>query len=366
MAPYDDDEVRWKAVKERDRDAAHEFYYGVRTTGVYCVPGCASRLPRRENAVFFDTAEAAEAAGFRACKRCRPDDPAHAHIPLKRIMAACRTLERAVERGERPPGVAELARDTDMSSSRFGRLFSKLVGIGPKEYVQALRDAGVREALASGTPVTRALFDAGYSSASRFYERAEGVLGMRPARYRKGGKGLSIRYVVTESQLGLVLAAFTGKGVCAIELGDTPEELAASLRARFPGAVVKECEPQLDEQVREIVSLIRTPGKGLSLPLDIRGTAFQQRVWRALRDIPAGETRTYSQVAESLGEPGSVRAVASACARNPLAVAVPCHRVVRKDGSLAGYRWGLERKRALLEAERHGRPGEEGDEPDQS
>lgn len=347
MTRYATDDARWQAVIDRDTEAAHVFYYGVTTTGVFCVPGCASRRPNRANVRFFDTPEQAVADGFRPCKRCRPDDPAHAGIHSERIIAACRTIEQAGE----PVSVPTLAASAGLSPSRFRHLFTRHVGVSPKVYAQAVRDHRVRAALEAGIPVTRAIFDAGYGSASRFYERSEAVLGMGAATYRKGGQGMEIRYACAESHLGPVLAAFTENGVCSIEFGESKEGLVRALAERFPLAELRDGGPHLQKEVSEIVAFIRTPAKGLSLPLDIQGTAFQQRVWKALRAIPAGETRTYSQVAESLGMPGSVRAVASACAKNGIAVAVPCHRVVRKDGGLAGYRWGVERKQALLDAE---------------
>lgn len=341
-------DARWRAVLDRDRSAARRFCYAVVTTGVYCLPGCPSRRPNRDNVRFFDTAADAEAAGFRPCRRCRPDDPTHAHMDSERIVAACRTIERA----EQPVPLDELAAAAGLSPSHFQRLFTDRVGVSPKVYAQAVRDARVREALERGVPVTRAVFDAGYGSASRFYERSGQVLGMPPKAYGKGGKGLTIRYAVGESFLGPILCAFTERGVCAIEFGENPAVLAATLRDRFPAARIEEGSAELADGVAEVAAFIKTPDRGLDLPLDIQGTAFQQRVWRALRDIPPGETRTYSDVARAVGKPKAVRAVAAACAANRLAVAVPCHRVVRKSGELAGYHWGLEKKRALLDNER--------------
>ena len=346
--PYATESDRWQAVKERDKDAAHTFYYAVKTTGIYCVPGCSSRLPKRENVEFFETTDQAVGAGFRACKRCRPDDPAHAGILSNRIVHACRTIEQA----ETIPSLTSLARACGLSPSHFQRLFTEHVGVSPKVYGQAIRESRVRAALGQGTSVTQAIFDAGYGAASRFYEQSDAVIGMTARKYRKGGAGLDIRYACGESYLGLILAAFTDRGVCSIEFGDSEEQLVDSLSARFPEADLRHGGVHLRDQLAEIVSFIRSPATGLALPLDIQGTAFQQRVWKELQKIPAGETRTYSEVAQALGVPGSVRAVASACARNRLAVVVPCHRVLRKGGLLAGYHWGLERKAALLENEK--------------
>lgn len=348
MTAYDTDEARWQAVKDRDPHAVGSFLYAVKTTGIFCVPGCASRRPRRENVLFYDTTVEAKADGFRPCKRCRPDDPAHADIRSDRMVAACRAIEQADE----SPALADLAAEAGLSPSHFQRLFTEHVGVSPKIYAQAVRDAKVRAALEAGAPVTRAIFDAGYGSASRFYERAKSRLGMDAATYRKGGQGMDIRYAYAESHLGPILAGFTENGVCSIEFGDDRDSLVRSLRDRFPQAALRDGGPHLHEQVAEIVDFLKTPKNGLSLPLDIQGTAFQQRVWKALQAIPAGQTRTYSQVAESLGMPDAVRAVASACASNRIAVAVPCHRVIRKDGQLAGYHWGLDRKKALLDSEK--------------
>lgn len=344
---YASDAQRWEAVQNKDAQAAHAFYYAVKTTGIFCIAGCASRLPNRENTEFFDTSKDAVSAGYRPCKRCRPDDPAHTHIDNDRIVTACRIIERT----EEPPSLEILATSAGLSPSHFQRVFTAHVGVSPKTYAQAVRDEKVRAALAAGTPVTRAIFDAGYGAASRFYERSEDVLGMPPKSYKQGGQGEIIYYGMAASELGNVMAAFTHKGICSIEFGESTDELVASLLARFPNADIVPGGPPLNQTMADIIAFIDSPKKGLSLPLDIRGTAFQQRVWKELQRIPAGETRTYTQVAEALNAPGSVRAVASACARNRLAVIIPCHRVVRKNGDLAGYYWGLGRKKALLDRE---------------
>ncbi|WP_207260658.1 bifunctional DNA-binding transcriptional regulator/O6-methylguanine-DNA methyltransferase Ada [Desulfovibrio sp. Huiquan2017] len=352
MTRYTDRDARLRAVLQRDREAADAFRYAVRTTGVYCRPGCPSRTPRPENIEFFDTPSQAETAGYRPCKRCRPDDPVHRDIDSDRVVQACRAMERTLDEGGEPPSLGDLARNAGLSPAHFQRLFKARAGVSPKEYALALRDDRVRAALTRGLSVTEAIFEAGFGSASRFYERAERTLGMSPSVYRKGGRGLVIRHAVAESFLGPILAGVTDRGVCAIEFGETAEALVQALRDRFPEAELRDARTELTPLLAEVADFIGCPGQGLDLPLDILGTAFQQRVWRELARIPAGETRTYADVARALGQPKGARAVAAACAANPLAVAVPCHRVLRKSGELAGYRWGVERKQALLDRER--------------
>jgi AraC family transcriptional regulator of adaptative response/methylated-DNA-[protein]-cysteine methyltransferase len=304
---------------------------------------------------FFDTPALAERAGFRPCKRCRPGDPTHRDIASDRVAAACRAIEQALADGDPSPSLETLARNAGLSPSHFQRLFKSRAGLTPKEYALAVRDERVRSALARGESVTEAIYAAGFGAPSRFYEHAEQILGMAPATYRKGGKGLTISFATADSFLGLVLAGFTDQGVCAIEFGDGREDLVDALRERFPEADLHDAQDELAPLLREVAAFVRSPDQGLDLPLDIRGTVFQQRVWQELTRIPSGETRTYGDVARALGSPKAVRAVAAACAANPLAVAVPCHRVLRKSGELAGYRWGLDRKRRLLETEREGK-----------
>ncbi len=347
MKQYTTDSQRWQAVKDKDKNATPAFYYAVKTTGIYCVPGCASRRPKQENVEYFESTSLAVSAGYRACKRCRPDDPAHAGIDSDRVVTVCRIIEQA----EEPPSLDDLATTVNLSPSHFQRLFTEHVGVSPKVYAQAIRDAKVRLALETDQPVTQAIFDAGYGSSSRFYERSGKVLGMTAKAYKKGGAHMLIQYAVAESFLGLIMAGFTDRGICSIEFGETEDELVQALFERFPNAEIIPGDSLLEAHMAQVVSFIKSPQKGLSLPLDIQGTAFQQRVWDELQNIPAGETRTYSQVAEALNIPGSVRAVASACARNKIAVVIPCHRVLRKGGGLGGYYWGLERKSALLENE---------------
>ncbi|MGE4195353.1 MAG: bifunctional DNA-binding transcriptional regulator/O6-methylguanine-DNA methyltransferase Ada [Pseudodesulfovibrio sp.] len=350
MTRYDTPQTRLRAVLDRDSNAAGRFCYAVRTTGIYCLPGCPSRAPRPENVEFFETPAQAEQAGYRPCKRCRPDDPAHRDLASARVVEACRALELGAEHGELP-SLETLAHRAGLSPSHFQRLFKARTGLSPREYGQAVRDHRVRAALEDGAPVTEAIFEAGFGSSSRFYERADRILGMPAATYRKGGETLTMRYAVAPCFLGFVLAAFTDRGVCAIELGDTPEALAASLRDRFPKAELMEAGDELAPLLAEIAAFVRHPDQGLDLPLDIIGTAFQQRVWNELAKVPHGRTTTYSDLARAVNAPKAARAVAAACAANPLAVAIPCHRVLRKSGQLAGYRWGLSRKQALLDNE---------------
>ncbi len=343
---YPDDAARWRAVRDRDRAARGVFVYAVATTGVYCAPGCASRRPRPENVRFFPTPAAAEAAGFRPCQRCRPDDAASDPGPAV-VRAACRTLEQAPE----PPRAADLARAAGVSVRRLQRLFREHLGVTPRDYAARVRQERAAAALRQGGGVLDAAFGAGFGAGSRFYEQAPAFLGMLPATFRAGGPGETIAFATAATTLGTVLAAATERGLCAIALGDGPAELEADLRRRFPQARLVPAGPEAAAVLARVAALVETPAQGLDLPLDIRGTAFQRRVWEELRRIPAGETTTYARLAADLGRPGAARAVARACAANPLALAVPCHRVVRGDGSLAGYFWGLSRKRALLERE---------------
>ncbi|MFO7168504.1 MAG: bifunctional DNA-binding transcriptional regulator/O6-methylguanine-DNA methyltransferase Ada [Chloroflexota bacterium] len=338
--------ARWEAILRRDREADGAFVYGVRTTGVYCRPWCPSRRPNRANVQLFDTPSDAERAGFRPCKRCGSRGPgAAAHADA--ILRACRQIEAA----EKPPALRELAAGAGLSPYHFQRLFKELVGVTPKQYALGHRSRRVRDRLLRDATVTDALHNAGYESSSRFYAAEGAELGMTPSAYRGGGAGVQIRYAVAPCSLGWVLVAATERGVAAIEFGDGPEELAQQLRARFPQAELREADAGFNEWVAQVLAFVEAPRGELRVPLDIQGTAFQRRVWEALRAIPAGTTASYAQVAERIGRPTAARAVAQACAANPLAVAVPCHRVVRGDGELGGYRWGLARKQALLARE---------------
>ena len=346
-AVFDDETARWLAVVNRDRKADGHFFYLVRTTGVYCRPSCASRRARREHVRFHRTGADAERAGFRPCKRCRPGEPALAQQRAVVVATACRVIERA----ETPPSLDVLAGAAGMSRFHFHRVFKSLTGVTPKGYAAAHRARRVREELARRSTVTEAIYGAGFNSSGRFYATTSGVLGMTPTSFRSGGTGTSMHFAVGECSLGSILVAATDKGVCAIFLGDDPDALLRELQDRFPRAQLVGGDSDFERTVARVVGLVETPALGLDLPLDVRGTAFQQRVWEALCDIPAGSTASYTDIARRVGAPRAVRGVAQACAANPVAVAIPCHRVVRSDGALAGYRWGVERKRALLERE---------------
>jgi len=338
---------RWAAVLARDPKADGTFFYSVRTTGVFCRPSCPSRHARPENVSFHRTLAEAEAAGFRPCRRCRPDQPSLAEQHAATVARICRLIETA----EEVPGLEKLARTAGLSPYHFHRVFKSLTGLTPRAYAHAHRARRTREQLGRGSSVTAAAFDAGFNSSGRFYEAAQQMLGMQPGRYRAGGTDTEIQFAIGECSLGSILVAQTPRGVCAILLGDDPELLLRDLQDRFPRATLKGGDRKFERRVAQVVGFVEAPALGLDLPLDIRGTAFQQRVWQALRKIPAGSTRSYSDIAKKIGAPKSVRAVAQACGANALAVAIPCHRVVRSDGNLSGYRWGIDRKRALLARE---------------
>jgi AraC family transcriptional regulator, regulatory protein of adaptative response / methylated-DNA-[protein]-cysteine methyltransferase len=338
---------RWAAVLARDAGQDGKFLFAVRTTGVYCRPSCASRRARPENVVFYDTAEAAERAGFRPCKRCNPRRASPAEQRAAIVARACRFIETADEL----PQLATLARQAGLSAFHFHRLFKATTGLTPRAYALAQRARRVRRELRRGGSVTRAMFDAGFNSSGRFYASAGELLGMTPGQFRAGGVDNDIRYTLRQCSLGSLLVARSTRGICAIQLGSDPGELVRELRARFPQARFQDAEPQFERWVRDVVRLVDAPALGLKLPLDVRGTVFQQRVWEALRQIPAGATASYAEIARRIGAPRATRAVAQACAANTLAVAIPCHRVTRSDGTLAGYRWGAARKRQLLRRE---------------
>jgi AraC family transcriptional regulator of adaptative response/methylated-DNA-[protein]-cysteine methyltransferase len=338
---------RWHAIVARDGQADGAFVYSVRTTGVYCRPSCAARSPRPENVAFHASAADARRAGFRACLRCRPDDEASATRQAEMVAALCRYIETADDE----PSLDQLAQRAGLSSSHLHRTFKAVTGLTPKAFAQAHRARRMRAALASADTVTDAIYGAGYNSGGRFYAQADRVLGMTPTTYRAGGAETEIRFAVGECSLGAILVAASTRGVCAILIGDDPDALARELQDRFPTAALVGGDAAFERLVAQVVGLVEAPARGLDLPLDVRGTAFQQRVWQALRDIPVGQTSSYADIADRIGAPNSVRAVAQACAANALAVAIPCHRVVRRDGGLSGYRWGVERKRALLQRE---------------
>jgi AraC family transcriptional regulator of adaptative response/methylated-DNA-[protein]-cysteine methyltransferase len=336
---------RWEAVSAREPDADGAFFYGVRTTGVFCRPSCASRQPRRENVDFFATVDAARAAGFRDCKRCQPGG-----LPreLEIVKRACAALDADPQQRLT---LAQLSNAVHVSPFHLQRLFKRVVGVSPRQYQAAQRGAALRDALQRGTDVTRATVDAGFGSPSRMYETTPTELGMAPSAYRRKGAGLTVHYTCAPTALGFVLVAATAKGICKIGFGDDAGLLASELRSEFANAELVEDATRLAPFIAQVEAYLHGTRQRFDLPLDIATTAFRQRVWDALRRIPYGETRSYSEVAASVGSPRAVRAVASACASNPVALAIPCHRVVQKGGALAGYRWGLPRKAALLDAE---------------
>jgi AraC family transcriptional regulator of adaptative response/methylated-DNA-[protein]-cysteine methyltransferase len=341
------DDPRWARVVARDRTADGQFWYSVMTTGVYCRPSCPSRTANPQNVQLHDTLEAAKATGFRPCKRCNPEGPSIDRENAVIVAKACRLIEQS----EEEPSLTELADAVGRSASYFHRVFKAATGLTPKDYAAAHRAAKVREGLASGHTVTEAIYDAGFNSSGRFYEKSTDMLGMTPTQYRSGGANEDIRFAVGQCSLGAILVASSKKGVASILLGSDPGELVRNLQDRFPKAKLIGADSDYEALVARVVGFVEAPGLGLDLPLDVRGTAFQQRVWQALQEIPAGQTVSYAEIARRIGAPKAVRAVAGACAANKLAVAIPCHRVVRNDGSLSGYAWGVERKRALLDRE---------------
>jgi len=341
------DDPRWKQVLAKDTKADGQFFYSVKTTGVYCRPSCGTRPARPENVDFYLTIEAAETAGFRACKRCKSNQPSLLEVNAVKVAKVCRLIETS----ETMPKLAELARYAELSAFHFHRIFKLITGLTPKEYASAHRSQALRQSLDAKMKVTGAIYEAGYGSNSRFYASSTKTLGMKPLEYIKGGANTEIHFALAECLLGSILVATSDKGVCAISIGHDPEALLRELQDRFPRSDLIGGDAAFESLVAKVVGFIEAPKIGLELPLDIQGTAFQQRVWQALREIPCGETATYSDIANKIGMPKAVRAVASACAANTLAVAIPCHRVIRQDGSLSGYRWGIERKKALLEIE---------------
>ncbi|MEW7314124.1 bifunctional DNA-binding transcriptional regulator/O6-methylguanine-DNA methyltransferase Ada [Buttiauxella gaviniae] len=341
------DESRWQAVETRDSRADGQFIFAVKTTGICCRPSCSARHPLRKNVLFFKTLAAAIDAGFRPCKRCQPDKLVPEQQRIDRITQACRLIESSSE----PIVLARLAAQVAMSPFHFHRLFKQVTGLTPHAWQKALRAKRLREQLTQGDLVTRAIFDAGYQSGSNFYQQANEVLGMTAKQYRQGGERTVIQFVTGSCWLGEFLVARSERGICAILLGNDAQELGHELETLFPHSSLMTGDEQFAQSVAQVVSFLEHPCEHFSLPLDIQGTAFQQQVWQALRDIPAGQTASYSDIAQRIGKPQAVRAVAGACAANKLAVIIPCHRVVRNDGAISGYRWGVERKRQLLEIE---------------
>jgi AraC family transcriptional regulator, regulatory protein of adaptative response / methylated-DNA-[protein]-cysteine methyltransferase len=340
---------RWPSIVARDASADGKFYYAVATTGVYCRPSCAARLARPENVQFFEACQAAEKAGYRPCKRCKPDQSSIGAENAKKIAKACRLIDKS----EEVPSLAVLAKHVDMSVYHFHRKFKTITGLTPNDYAAAHRGQRLRSSLERSNTVTNAIYEAGFNSSSRFYENTNNVLGMTPSQFRAGGTDTEIFFAIAECSLGSILVAQSKKGVCSILIGDDPIAPVRDLQDQFPKANLIGDEPGYEAVVAKVVGMIEHPGVGLDLPLDIRGTAFQQRVWKALQQIPPGSTATYTDIAKKIGMPKAVRAVAQACASNVLAVAIPCHRVIRTDGTQSGYRWGVERKSALLEREAH-------------
>jgi len=341
------DEDQWRAVITRDKKADGKFFYSVKSTGIYCRPGCPARLARREQIQFHATAAEAEQAGFRACKRCRPNESGLKSRLAEAVATACRLITVSDE----APDLETLSRAVRLSPSHLHRAFKSLMGLTPKAYALAHRAERTRQELRRSPSVTSAIYGAGFNSNSRFYATSSKMLGMKPAAFRAGGTGARIQFAVGQCSLGSILVAATPQGICYIMLGDDPNELVKNLRDRFPRAELFPGNHEFEETVAAVVSFVERPAAGLDLPLDVQGTAFQQRVWQKLCEIPFGKTSTYADVAKAIGRPKATRAVAQACGANPIAVAIPCHRVVRSDGSLSGYRWGVERKAKLLERE---------------
>ena len=341
------DDPRWARVLARDKTADGHFWYSVSTTGVYCRPSCPSRTANPTNVQLHDSLASAKATGFRPCRRCNPDGPSVEAENATLVAKACRIIETS----EEEPSLEDLAEAVGMSSGYFHRVFKAATGLTPKSYAAAHRAEKVREGLVSGNSVTEAMYDAGFNSSGRFYEKSTDMLGMTPSNYRAGGANEEIRFAVGQSSLGAILVASSNKGVVAILLGDDAEELVHDLQDRFPKASLIGADRDYEAMVARVVGFVEAPEIGLDLPLDIRGTAFQQRVWQALQEIPIGATVSYAELAQRIGVPKAVRAVAGACAANKLAVAIPCHRVIRNDGAVSGYAWGVERKRALLDRE---------------
>lgn len=338
---------RWQRILVRDPSADGQFWYSVSTTMIYCRPSCPSRTARRENVCIHDDIDAARATGARACRRCNPDGSSRTEQDAAIVESACRAIEAA----EGAPALATLAERAELSPSHFHRLFKSVAGVTPKAYAAAVRARRVRDSLDGGGSVTDAIYAAGFGSSGRFYDSSSRQLGMTPTQFRAGGIDEVLRFAVGACSLGAILVAMSGRGVASILLGDDPDALVRDLQDRFPRAELVGADAAFESVIAKVIAQVEVPGAGLGLPLDVRGTAFQQRVWQALTRIPAGSTASYAEIAETIGVPKAVRAVAAACAANRLAIAIPCHRVVRTDGRLSGYRWGVERKRELLRRE---------------
>ena len=358
------DDVHWQAVEGRDARFDGVFVYGVRSTGVYCKPSCPSRRPRRQQVEFFPSREAAEVAGFRPCLRCKPREAKATDPQAEMVLRACRSIEG--REGE-AVSLEELGAELGVSPHHLQRTFKRLTGITPRQYAAALRLKRFKSRIKEGDEVTAAMYDAGYGSSSRLYEKASGHLGMTPATYRRKGEGMNMGYAIADSNLGRLLVAATDRGVCSVQFGEGDGELEAALFEEYPAASIRRDDTRLGEAVESLLRRLEGARPQIELPLDVQATAFQTRVWEELRRIPYGATRSYAEVAEAMGQPTATRAVARACAANPVALITPCHRVVRSGGALGGYRWGVRRKEELLRRERGGevdaRAGREADAP---
>ena len=339
----------WEAVAAKDPRFDGRFVFAVSSTKIYCRPSCPSRRPHRENVTFFDFPDAAEQAGFRACLRCEPRRAQVVDSRVELVQRVCRFLDASQTETVK---LADLAADAGVSTFHLQRTFKRIMGISPRQYLTARRFGNFKTLVREGEPVTQALYDSGFNSSSRLYERAPEELGMTPATYSRGGRGTNISYTTVASPLGQLLVAMTERGVCAVRMADSDAELEKDLRAEFPAATIRRDDAALRAPVKKILNHLTSKEPQLDLPLDIRATAFQRQVWEQLRAIPYGSTVSYGEVAKALGKPGAVRAVGRACATNPVALVIPCHRVVREDQSLGGYRWGLERKQKLIDRER--------------
>lgn len=339
-------EIYWKAIVENDARFNGAFFYGVNSTGIYCRPSCSSRLPKRENVSFFDSLQTAESKGFRACLRCRPKDAGAAHPQTETVLRAARFLDE-----DEQLSLADLSARLDLSAAHLQKIFKEIIGVSPKKYAQNRRIEKFKDEIKKGSAVTDAMYEAGFGSSSRLYENVSEKLGMTPKTYAKKGQNMKISYTIADSEIGKMLVARTAKGVCAVMFGDNESALMTEFRGEYANAEISENKDDLKDTVAAVLANLAGKNKTLDLPLDVQATAFQMRVWELLRKIPYGETATYTDIAERLGTPQSVRAVASACAANRAALVVPCHRVVGKNGKLSGYRWGIERKKKILERE---------------
>jgi AraC family transcriptional regulator of adaptative response/methylated-DNA-[protein]-cysteine methyltransferase len=343
-----DEDIFWQAVQAKDARFDGLFVYAVRSTGIYCKPSCPSRLARRDKTSFFAACADAEACGFRACLRCRPRSTTNTDPSVEMALRVCRSIEA---RAGDSSTLEQLGAELGVSPYHVQRTFKSVIGVTPRRYAAACRLKRFKSKIKEGWDVTGAMYESGYGSSSRLYERASQELGMTPATYRRGGEGMNISYTIVDCSLGRLLVAATERGMCSVQFGDTDDKLAASLAAEYPKALIRRDGAQLDEPVEALLRHLDGSQPSLALPLDLQATTFQLRVWEELRRIPYGETRSYKEIADGIGQPTATRAVARACAANPVAIITPCHRVVRGDGSLSGYRWGVERKRALLERE---------------